>query len=732
MDNEQYNVLLIGASGADSLHIGRSAEAGGVELVIENTGSLDDIGDLLRSRRWDLVALDDELPNSRRGVAFKTVAAEVSGLDGEIPLVVVSECDDAERAIDCVRNGAADYLVKPGFDKLLPIMKRARRSTELSAELADAKASLALSEARRVNFLEHLPVGVVAHRKGRILSANQESLRILGATRVEQVIGETMFQFMPPDFVDDKARAWRDTVVKHEMAPAENWWVKGLDGERRLIEAASMPSAPGDPERALMVAREVTERRELESVSQRLGRILDASSNEIYVFDAQEFHIIQANQGARSNIGGGGELDTMAAWELYADYDEDGFRELVAPLIAGHAHTLSMETRQRRVDGTLYSAAVKLQLFRTENPPVLVSIVEDVSERRLDQQRVRNSEKYLTAVVDSVSDAVIAVDVCGTIESFSRGAEDMFAYPADRVVGGEASILFPNSWKMLSDRMQAVMLTADEADQPFRFQSEIEGRKADGQSFPAHISVNEIQSVDRQVYSLVIRDITEIKRAEEEQARFLERHGESQKLEAIGTLAGGIAHDFNNILAAIMGFAHSALLDLEDGSDTAQDIERVIKSAERGANLTSKILDFNRRDVVDHVEINLAEVVASGAEMSRAVIPAIVQFDQRVDAENPMILGDSTQWQQVILNLCLNASQAMGEEGGTISIQLSRRQVGQGVAQSMADLEPGAYLELRVADDGEGMSEKVRQRAFEPFFTSKPPGKGTGLGLAVV
>ncbi len=732
METKQYSILLIGVSDENFRHIGQILETGGANSLTESAGSPSVFDELLQTRRWDLVVLEDGFPGESAAGSLQRIVAAVKRGTGDIPIVVVSVHNDDEWAQESIRGGAVDFLSGNRFGRLLPIMEQARRTSELAAELDKANEQLKLSESRRANFLNHLPAAIVAHRQGRIISVNDEALRILGATHLEQLEGKLLFDFLPRDFVDGKARAWREKVIKHEKAPASDWWVEGLDGKRRLIEAASMPGAPGDRVRALLVAREITERRRLESMSQRLGRILDASSDEIYVFDARNFRLVQVNQGARKNIGIDADFENMTAWDLLADHDEEAFRSLVAPLLGDYAHTLSMETRQRRTDGSTYAAAVKLQLFRSENPPVMVSIVEDVSERRREQQRVRDSERYVTAVVDSVSDGVIAVDHRGTIESFSRGAEEMFAYPAVKVVGSDASILFPNSWKTLSDTMQAAMLTAEESSSSLRFQSEVEGRKSDGQSFSAHISINEIEAVEGQVYSLVVRDITETKRAEEEQARFLERHGESQKLEAIGTLAGGIAHDFNNILAAIMGFAHSALLDLEEGSGTAEDIRRVIKSAERGANLTTKILDFNRRDVVDHQKISLADVVSSGAEMSRAVIPAIVQFELRLDAENPLILGDSTQWQQVILNLCLNASQAMGEDGGTIGIDLRRRQIGKGIAQATADLEPGNYLELRVADDGEGMTEKVRQRAFEPFFTSKPPGKGTGLGLAVV
>lgn len=222
------------------------------------------------------------------------------------------------------------------------------------------------------------------------------------------------------------------------------------------------------------------------------------------------------------------------------------------------------------------------------------------------------------------------------------------------------------------------------------------------------------------------------KQTDAERAQFLGRHGQSQKLEAIGTLAGGIAHDFNNILAAIMGFAHSALLDLDEESDTGRDILRVISSAERGANLTSQILAFSRKDEANVERIDFIEVVHSALELSKAATPANVVFQIEIGTSDAAVVADATQWQQVILNLCLNSAQAMEEDGGTVSVQLRQVEIENDAGRRESDLKSGPYYELVVADNGVGMPKHIQDRVFEPFFTSKGPGKGTGLGMAVV
>jgi signal transduction histidine kinase/ActR/RegA family two-component response regulator len=217
----------------------------------------------------------------------------------------------------------------------------------------------------------------------------------------------------------------------------------------------------------------------------------------------------------------------------------------------------------------------------------------------------------------------------------------------------------------------------------------------------------------------------------------LEQLVQSQRLETIGTLAGGIAHDFNNILAAIMGFAHSALLDVEEESGTASDLNRIIGAAERAASLTSQIMAFGKRRKLNNDLIDFSAVVSEGLEMSRAAIPSNVIFRTELDDNIGDVRADPTQWQQVVLNLCLNSAQAMDDRGGTITIRLRRVSIGAFAGDNQqtnfpAEISPGDYNELSVSDNGVGMSDDVRQRIFEPFFTSRKPGKGTGLGMAVV
>ena len=230
----------------------------------------------------------------------------------------------------------------------------------------------------------------------------------------------------------------------------------------------------------------------------------------------------------------------------------------------------------------------------------------------------------------------------------------------------------------------------------------------------------------------MIEDITERKQAEADRARFEAQLRESQKMEALGTMAGGVAHDFNNALTMITGNAELARQDVGPGHPALVSLEEIDKASRRAKDLVQQILAFSRRQKLERKATSLALVVVESARLIRATLPMGVRLNVECKADTPAVLADATQIKQILLNLCGNAAQALQDQGrpGTIEVSLSAYDHASGEAQS--NLPSGRYACLSVRDDGPGMDEATRLRIFEPFFTTKPVGKGTGLGLAVV
>ena len=249
--------------------------------------------------------------------------------------------------------------------------------------------------------------------------------------------------------------------------------------------------------------------------------------------------------------------------------------------------------------------------------------------------------------------------------------------------------------------------------------------RMDGTNFPSEIELTHIPYQGRKLLHVLWRDITEQQEIEQQLLQ-------SQKMEAVGTLAGGIAHDFNNILTAIMGYAELAHMQRDDPERLSCDLKAIEAAAIRARDLVRQILTFSRKSGQEKKTLRMSQVVKEALKLLRSTIPTFIEFKEDILSEN-QVLADATQIHQVVMNLCTNAFHAMREDNRgvlTVSMEhvvLTRQHLLQGV-----DVVAGEYVHLQVKDTGKGMDSSILENIFEPYFTSKGIGEGTGLGLAVV
>ena len=235
--------------------------------------------------------------------------------------------------------------------------------------------------------------------------------------------------------------------------------------------------------------------------------------------------------------------------------------------------------------------------------------------------------------------------------------------------------------------------------------------------------------VDR--YEGIVIDITERIQAEEHRRKLEDQLRQSQKLESIGTLAGGIAHDFNNILTSIIGYTELALTDAQRGSLIEENLQEVRKGGNRAADLVKQILTFARQGEKELISIRVSLIAKEALKLIRSSIPTSIKIEQHIVSDSS-IMGDATRIHQIFMNLCTNAAQAMEEDGGVLKVSLTDVILDADFIGTQNALKPGNYLELIVSDTGIGISADIIQSIFEPYYTTKEPGQGTGMGLAMV
>lgn len=232
--------------------------------------------------------------------------------------------------------------------------------------------------------------------------------------------------------------------------------------------------------------------------------------------------------------------------------------------------------------------------------------------------------------------------------------------------------------------------------------------------------------------AILLRQLRHIEQAQIEKENLEAQLRQSQKMEAVGTLAGGIAHDFNNILGAILGYGELAQQSSEEGSAVRRYVDNVMHAAGRAKALVERILGFSRSGLGERVPVNVQYVIEETLELLQASLPAGIRLERRLEAGNAAVIGDAIHLHQVAMNLCTNALHAMGQNGGVLGVDLERIELTEQRMLSRGTLAPGIYVRLAVSDTGSGIPPEVAERIFDPFFTTKRVGEGTGLGLALV
>jgi PAS domain S-box-containing protein len=344
-------------------------------------------------------------------------------------------------------------------------------------------------------------------------------------------------------------------------------------------------------------------------------------------------------------------------------------------------------------------------------------LLEEIAERR----RVEGEHVKLATAIEQAAESIIITDKTGGIEYVNPAFERVSGFGRAELCGQNFRILksdkhdaafYREMWKDISSgKMWTGRVLNTVGDGSLReFETSISPIRNGSGSIINFVSVN--------------RDVTR-------EVRLQEQLRQSQKMESMGTLAGGIAHDFNNILSIIMGYAQMAMFEVAEKARIHSYLEDILKASNRAADLVRQILTFSRKTRQEFRPVEVSHIVKEVMKMLRASLPSTIEIKHNV-VEESMVLADPTQIHQVLMNLCTNGAHAMNPKGGVLEVSLLEARL----AADFVALHPGAssgkYIRLSVTDTGCGIAPQAVERIFEPYFTTKPQGEGTGLGLAVV
>jgi two-component system, cell cycle sensor histidine kinase and response regulator CckA len=352
----------------------------------------------------------------------------------------------------------------------------------------------------------------------------------------------------------------------------------------------------------------------------------------------------------------------------------------------------------------------------------------ELRQRRRAEEALRNAEARYRDLFENANDIVYTLDIPGVFTSVNAAGERLFGYPREQLLQMNIrGFLAPES-----DALAQAYLAHKLSEPAETTTYEVEIIRPDGARLPLEVSTR-LLFRDGQPYEVqgIARDISERRHAEAERRRLEEQLLQAQKMESIGTLAGGIAHDFNNLLTAILGNTQLAIEGLTPGSQDHELLVEIEQAARRAAALTNQLLAFSRRQRLERQAIDLNATMNELLNMLRRIIGEDVEIQLDLAPESPAVFADPAQIQQVVLNLAVNARDAM-PSGGRLRIATRSVQLDATESQTYPWAQPGSYTQIVVSDNGAGMDDTIQQRIFEPFFTTKEQGKGTGLGLAVV
>jgi PAS domain S-box-containing protein len=560
---------------------------------------------------------------------------------------------------------------------------------------------------------------------GVITGWNPAAERLFGYSAAEAV-GNNISLIVPPDRMEEEYGILR-RISSGESIDQNETVRRCKDG--RAVEVSISISPIKTPSGAIIgiskTARDITERkRTQQALSQQIEerrRIFETSQDLILVSDPQG-NLVQVSPSSQTILGySPEEMVGHSAIDFIHPDDLDSTRGEMRAARRGQ-HTRNFDSRYVHKDGRI----VTLSWMGAWSEPVrrYFFIGRDMTESALAQEALRESEQLARGIVDTALDAFIQMDESGIISDWNSQAEKIFGWPRSEVLGKTLGELIIPEAHLPAHKAGLERFLRTGQGTILGRRIEIDALRRDGKEIRVELSITALRRRDGMVFNGFIRDLTE-KIAAEDRIR------QAEKMEAVGQLTGGIAHDFNNILTVITGTIEILAEAVEKEPQLAAITKMIDEAASRGAELTQHLLAFARKQPLQPRETDVNSLIIDTAKLLRPTLGERIEIESAFDDEVCLANVDPNQLTTAILNLALNARDAM-PDGGKLTLETGPAFLDENYASLHGDVRPGHYTLIAVSDTGTGIPAGIIDKVFNPFFTSKEPGKGTGLGLSMV
>lgn len=587
---------------------------------------------------------------------------------------------------------------------------------------------------RHRQFIENQPVGMFRTRfegAGEFVIANSAAAELLGYSSKEALLETTSLEFYknPSD-----RKVLLDRLLVEEKIIGVQVESKKKDGSAILLSLSLqlIKDCEGRPIETNGTVIDISDMKRIEEALWMTQFIYERAAVGIYRINLKG-EILDANNMAANMLGYSiEEMTSMNIWDVDPEVTAENWSTIWER--ASEAGASVFERNHRRKDGICIPVEVFSNHIEYKGQEYSVAFASDVSKRKSTQKELQTSEEMHIQAQKIAqlghwekmfgTDDVIWSDEVYRIHELDKSNikenESLYNLALERV--------HPEDHSLVNSAIAEALASKTDLDIIHRIV--LPGDRVKHLHVIASIEFSEDGLPFKTVGT--VQDVTARRVAEIAKERVEKKLLQSQKLEAVGTLAGGIAHDFNNILTAIIGFTQLGMNRLPKESKVLKNLEEVIKAGLRARELVAHILTFSRKE--DHFKevVDLGLIINEVVKLLRATIPVNIEITHDIASSCCTVYGVPVQFHQIILNICTNAHHAIGNTNGRISITLQGVEIGRDDFRNAEGYEAGSYLELTIADTGMGMEQSTLEQLFDPYFSTKQKGEGTGLGLSVV